>query len=808
MSRLAHFALFLILVLPAPLQAQEWTADISLKNLAAEQKRALVKGIAKVPGRALELLLREEATHLEKLHRDDLEAFAQNARTRIILGKEDGHLFRAVRHELRLASVYTPQLLAKVWKEERARLHTFPERITYAMVDQALRAVLIDRIRAVRNRRVEVFRATTSTGTARPAEFPLALPTERFRWSKTKDEGVNVGSKLPIPKVRFFSKGASFQEALLKRTYNTRLGRLNVTAAEVTGLAEAQAGRVEYRDALGRRVEGLGVDFRARARVTGARGDFRGKDLKARLGDSLGITAYLNAMAQVASNADSRVSALVSERGAGFHASVRAGAGAEARAQLPMTIDLKLIKLRVIPYVTAHAGAAAEAHATFEIEWSGKLRMDLGATLSTGVGAGAGLIIEIELGEILKRALDRLVQRIARLVRPIGDFFMGRSWKGPAMPGQKLTLGLSDLERDWALKKPAPVKLANHHEIAARYAPVIHQEITRGRFDLLRRVDFDGDWNPKNNYENCTPKSDSSAFVYYDVKETKSHYFVTYVFYHAARESNAIGILANMRRHENDFGGCMVVARKGAEPGREVEVLVTANGSGMKTYSGLERKNGKKTRWKTRYGHWSGSVNFVDEADHRFVDLDRTHPQVWVAGKDHDVYGFNGRKDHDPFEGDKGVVYHYTGKASQPQGPRDLEVGYALKPLGELLVHPRMFRGKKVRATDGRFALRGRLAGDTGLDDRAVAPWAWRYWAQEEGHQSNENETRRAGDWIEAGDFFVDPYRCLGVLFHLEGFEGGYTRNLFLSVPEAASNDSDRGLRQHIGRRHGSSRRR
>ena len=115
--------------------------------------------------------------------------------------------------------------------------------------------------------------------------------------------------------------------------------------------------------------------------------------------------------------ADGRLSAIVSEKGFGINARARAGAGAEARATLPITLDFKVIKLRVIPYANAHAGAGAEAHAAFEVEWSGKLRLDVGASLSTGVGAGAGVIIEIELGAMLKRALDRLIERIARLTR-------------------------------------------------------------------------------------------------------------------------------------------------------------------------------------------------------------------------------------------------------------------------------------------------------------------------------------------------------------------------------------------------------
>lgn len=781
--------------------AQEWLLDESLKTFTNQQRDLLVKGVQKAPEEALKQLLDEETAHLEKLHKDDLEAFAEQALERLLSAREEGHLWKTLGTELRGAGVYSKALLTKVWQEERERvLATFKERGTYALVDHALRAVLIDRLQATRNARLRVWRADASAGTGRPGEFPLALPTERFSWRHRPHDEASVSTSLPLPKVTFWSERAELRETLLKKTYETKLGDLTVTAAEVHGLAEAEAGRVSYKDRFGREIEGLGVDFRAKARVTGARGDLRSKTVRTNLASVLGFSTYLNAMAEVASAADGRLSAIVSEKGFGVNASARVGAGAEARATLPITLDLKVIKLRVIPYANAHAGAGASAHAAFEVEWSGKLRLDVGASLSTGVGAGAGVIIELELGAMLKRALDRLVERIARLTRPIGDFFMGRDWEGPSTPSSKLTLSLSDLERRWAeTGAPARPELRDDAAIAARYAPVIYQRVQRGPYDLLRRVDYDGDWNPRNNYDNCQPGSDASAWVYYDVRETETHYYITYGFYHAGRKSNAIKPLRHFRTQENDMGGCIVVARKGAPAGREVEVLITADGGTMRTYSGLERQDGEKTRWSRRHGDWDGEIQFVDEVDHPYVDLERLHPQVWVKGRQHSVYGFNGRDDRLPFEGKPGVIYYPLGEAEQPEDEHDDRVGYALRPLSELLGHEELFAAdddeRWVHGAEGRFKLPSRFRGDEGLDDDAVTPFAWGHAIHSESHPGNRDENHRH-EWIEAGDTWVDPARTLDVFFRLpDDVSLSYVRNRYLRPDDSRVKQ---GLSAHL----------
>ncbi len=791
MGRTSGFGvgLALVVLLAAPARAQEWKLDASLQALTNAQRNALVTGVQKAPQKALEALIDRETAHIEKLAESDLEPFAEEAWKRILAGREEGHLWRAIGAELRAAGVVSRDLLRKVWAEERERLRTAPEDLVYGTVDRALKAALIDRIRAIRDARLEAWRLHRDGGDPRGAKFPLDQPVTHFTWRETRDDGVSIDTSLPLPKVTFFSKKASLEEVLYQETFRTEVGDLKVTAAKVEGLYDARAGRVTYKDAFNNEVEGLGATFTARAKLTGARGDFRSKNVGA-AGRHLGVTAHLNAMAEAASNVEATSTTLVTENGLGTHNEVRAGAGASASARLPIVVDLKVLKVHVIPYASVHAGASASAHATFEVEWSGTIRLDLGAHASTGVGFGAGVVVQLELGPVLKAALTKLMTKIGSLVRPIADALMGRTWKGPSVDSNRLTLELDDLEELWRERgeaRPA-AELSSPDAVAARYAPVFYQEIDRGIFDLIRRVDFDGDWNTENNWNNTTPEADSSAWVYYDVKETDTHYYVTYVLYHSGRKSNAaIKLLRNMRRHENDMGGVTVVARKGAARGREVEVVMAHDGDATYVYSGLERQDGERTRWRTAHGFWSGPVKFVNEVDHPLFDEERTHPQMWVAGKDHTVYGFTGRDDADPFSGEKGVVYAYTGQAERPDSPYDHQVGYALRPLDELLQHlnseETFSRDELVRPRGARQVFPAKLRGDEGPDDSVRAPWAWRYWQQEEDRDDDSRDSFRGRDeYIEAGDVFVDPARVLATLYRVpDGFGRTYLRNTYAS---------------------------
>lgn len=76
-------------------------------------------------------------------------------------------------------------------------------------------------------------------------------------------------------------------------------------------------------------------------------------------------------------------------------------------------------------------------------------------------------------------------------------------------------------------------------QIAMLYAPVVLQETSApgqsAHYDHLCAIDFDGDWNTRNNLaslEKDGERPDLKATVYYAVIETKTHFAIVYSFFH------------------------------------------------------------------------------------------------------------------------------------------------------------------------------------------------------------------------------------------------------------------------------------
>ena len=764
----------------------DWRLDDSIRALTDRERAALERGVSNAPSKALERILDEETAHLESLADEAFGPFTQEAWGRLTAAREEGHLWQEIRAVLGEAGVTSRELITRAWQEERERLRTAPDRFVYNLVEEVTHAVLIDRLRVVRDARLEAFRAETGPHRSEwDLDLALRQGRQRFSWQESGgDAGADADGPLAgalvdaLPPITILHEEARLREVLFERTFETEYGELEVEAASIDGLARARAGTVSFTDSYGRVVEGVGAEFTARARLNGVRGEFTSEELSIEGRNDLNLRARLFGLAGIASEAEVEGSAVATERGVGVHGEVRVGAGAGASVRIPIDIDLRLLNIRVTPYAHAYAGAGAEAHATLDVEYTGRLRFDIGAGFSTGVGVGAGVVVEIELGDVLKDALSRLIERIEALIRPIADAIVGRSWRGPALESEGLRVSREALERHWEENPVESPDLSTPAKVAQRYAPVLYQRVKEGAADYIRRVDFDGDWIATNNWENSR-RADGSAHMYYDVKETETHYFIHYAWFYPRRHAS-IGLF----RHENDWGGCVVVARKNAPRGREVEALLTSDGEGFETYgSDIDDE-----RWDRNYDWWNGEVRFVDEMDHPLVDMERTHVQVWADGRDHDVYGFTGRDDRDPFTGESGVVYVYTGTAETPQSHFDPYVGYALRPISEVMEHmddPNMFSLRVTRNPRGvRRDYPTRMAGREGRNNAAIPPWAWtdpQHWPNRD---DDDRHHRRRPDntYLSTGDTWVDPARTLAIMFEAPNFSRRYVRNADLGI--------------------------
>jgi len=440
-------------------------------------------------------------------------------------------------------------------------------------------------------------------------------------------------------------------------------------------------------------------------------------------------------------------SAEVTRRNVGATASARLGEEASSRKTKVGSTRLYLgpVYLNVVAAgQTTEGGASANAGLAVDLNWKegtlsfgGMAGVNLPSKLS-GRGVQGGLILQFEINrqfvQELKAAIERVRVRLRSVAaklrsagRTVRNHFTG--YRGP-------TVDVEKVEKITVSGPAADLSGLSKVQIAERYAPVVYQP-TRNQHDFIRRMDFDGDWDTTNNWDRSGDASlDKRGYAYFHVHETKTHFYVNYAFYYARRSGN------RLTRHENDMASVTVVARKGAALGQEVEMVLTSDGSGLTAYADdaprrqtfdADRR-GTKRHEKERVTTHKGT-KFIDEAGHPYADTARTHAQIWISAKTHDVHAFNGRDDSNPFSGKRGVIYQ-PGAAHQAPSGDAATVGYALRPMEEL----KQASSKK-----------GRLRGDEGADDQARLPWNF--------------NTGLSG--LKEGALLRNPAQALGRMFRL-----------------------------------------
>jgi hypothetical protein len=735
-------ALGAALLLPAPARG-DWERDLRIAALDPARREALLRGVREAPQRALEALLREETEHLEQVRRAELPALQREAWQRLCsAGQEGGPLWRALAGALAHVGADAEALLRDVVREERARLEALPLRAANELIDQALRRALVGRVAALRDASLRLRR-----------EVAVAGPSARFSWKQVRGDS-RLPTGLALPALTVLHQEAELRAALVGHELTSPWGRLHVEAASVEGLARAHAGTTTLTTAAGRPVEGLGVDFAVRARVTGLDAQVEGE--LAAGGADLGLRAELSARARAGAHAEAAARAVVSAGGAAGEASLAAGASAGVEVRIPLVLELVLVRARVVATASASIGVSGAARAALELEWTGRVRVEAALAASLGFGAGAGVTLELELGGPLRRALERLLQDPRGLVEELLERASGRTWEGPRRPGEAMVLTPEELAQ--ALGEgigPAPGEL-EPTEVAARFAPRIYQRLTHGAMDLIRAPDFDGDWNPDNDWEHLAG-GDARAVVYWSLASTRTHWFVTYAWFHPRRAGTG-----PISGRPNDFHGCLVVARRGAPRGRELEAVLTADGATLQLLGGELATPGQ-------FHGLAGEVRCVDEAGHPWLDLERTHAQLWVRGGDHGVVGFNGNDDSDPFSGEPGVTYGPGAEPRAPRGERD-SVGFELRSLAEVLAHAQdpafVDPASRRRLAGTDRDLPTRLRGGRG-DASAAPPWAWAG-SRETFH--SRPESPGATDLL-GGHTWSDPARTAGLMLNWRGRE-------------------------------------
>lgn len=253
-------------------------------------------------------------------------------------------------------------------------------------------------------------------------------------------------------------------------------------------------------------------------------------------------------------------------------------------------------------------------------------------------------------------------------------------------------------------------------ELALRHAPIHHQDVhTRGAHslggaaDYITKVDFDGDDDAGNNWDNAgDPRYPLAAHAYFSVVETASHWFITYLFFHPRDWSSTFF----ETEHENDSEGLLLaVARDGTRFGA-VRAGVTVVHSNF--YSYLP----PGSTWSAGRESVDGELSFTAFAG-------ELHPITAQQAETHALKAwpyYRIRRE--------GVVYYPSlSEAEVPSGPDDRQVMYRLHDmlapggLWSRRENPRLFNRFGTFAGNGSGGCGRRAIWCT--KNAARASWGW-----------------------------------------------------------------------------------
>jgi hypothetical protein len=252
--------------------------------------------------------------------------------------------------------------------------------------------------------------------------------------------------------------------------------------------------------------------------------------------------------------------------------------------------------------------------------------------------------------------------------------------------------------------------------LALRWAPIHHQDVDTtgghsigGAADFVTRVDFDGDWDARNNWEHA-PAYPLAAYVYFSVVQTRTHWFLTYMFFHARDWTNRPFFDSE---HENDAEGALLIVERDGSRYGVLRAAITVAHANFFAYTppGSPWRSGRETV--------DGPLPMQPSPHDSFL-----RPVTAQESHGHGLRAYRG--------GD-GVVYYPSTVAEVPGGDGGRDVRYRLidvfEPGGlwDRRADPDLF------ATPGGFAgdappPRGGGCGDHTFRctvDSAHAPWGW-----------------------------------------------------------------------------------
>ena len=303
-----------------------------------------------------------------------------------------------------------------------------------------------------------------------------------------------------------------------------------------------------------------------------------------------------------------------------------------------------------------------------------------------------------------------------------------------AAPPVRAAIARAALPNEPALSAASP---SDRALIAFHFAPVHYQFVDRngqngldGRADYVTRIDFDGDWNAKNDWENAARHPLPGA-AYHSVVETKSHWFIVYAFFHPRDWADAL----LDTEHENDCEGVLVVARRDGTRFGKLEAAVTVAHNHF--YSFVPAG-----------GRWSAgreSIDGVLEIDARSGE----RPLTTQEAKGHALKAWRSDARFD------GIVYRPSLVAAPPPAPGDRTASYVLVDVFEPGGIWQRRGDPELFAKSGSFVGDGEGGCGSGgilcTENAANPPWNW----------------NDADDGIQRGAIATDPVSLVTLYFRI-----------------------------------------
>ena len=351
---------------------------------------------------------------------------------------------------------------------------------------------------------------------------------------------------------------------------------------------------------------------------------------------------------------------------------------------------------------------------------------------------------------------------------------------------------------------PIVLSAMDYEELARYWAPVIYQDTDPdplwnpdGKKDYITKFNYDDNYNGNDNSDNVLIFP-LTAYIYFDVRETETHYYITYAFFHPCDRSIITLPLENQNErrpvaenqladtHENDLEGVVYCIKKNGSMGI-LRSCVTICHLDLYTFyihpdpgivMGSEHLDTEGPNDSLLYIVNSKPVVFIEEGGHGVGNIFR----ALESDPDGDI-SFDG-VDKYKFRGDDGIIYRLVSPGGSPQIPynqNDRDVRYDLLSIEGMwnwqIAPPdgnRPFSDDTFDYTSSNGChisyLKRYFDSNDLYGPAANPPWAW------------------GGDGAEIsdGDFFLDPAFTFSRIFprfddtDIPGF-GTYIRNDYFS---------------------------